>query len=1044
MLLDSFQFHARMREFHNVTVAFSLDVDALASIALLRLFFRMHHIPFSMYPIYTDSHLLSFLGKLSQMTSLTTEPIDRVVMLINIGATQDLAQYDSLHIYIVDYLRPASLTNVASQHVFLFDEGLILGSLLLSFFPQKAARVLHEAMLCIHSDKVKERENAPHSQKDEEDSTTTIDTKSYRRVRQEYKEWEQPNHIYHTQDQSLSEDQDTETSESIGAPQHHPFDGSDTDSMNIPMAPSHSGGLGLLLDDPINQGISPHDEPEYSDSVNKESTEESVHSSLQDGTKLSFISDDTHLTDVSMGATHRHVDTLLKEAKIRSHESKGHFDTSFNAQVHSFDYLDTTRHSGSQGASGEDDKQDPVAAAFALLQERATSMSSMTELATLRVLYCKLSVEDINHIYRILSNTLSHPSSTQVAMTAEYMKLRAVASPSAVLLYDILSEEAKTGLFMSRSLMVSIQWHAMTGAAGAFIMQRCSLNTVKELLISCMNTLQLKEKQFTNTLSVSQYTTGAKSLSLEEVIANSQRNNSLDIQVATPRFTVHSDPEPSAGSVVGSTAGNEDSLHSILSQSSRLSSLLNTNDTGPAFTKSMQTSLPLHDPLPYVVINDPFLYCLRMTSLYNALSFTNSSLLRGVFDSYVSNRKSLQTVTTTNMVSFFCNINGFGPDLYQKSWSEQDNNARSFILSRYTASVRKTSAPWRSIPFVPNMVYTTETNVEISAFDTAYLLEGLMMLLPPNHTNVLDRVEFENSKNGNNNSIQVPLVVCDELTHSQLLMMMYKCAFAGPDEILEVSNTRKFVAIFQRILDNRSEVLHHAQKSYLFYRQRYRKIDPIPGVHVSELPMASLNHSLLYLNKIVTEFRLLCVHRHLQSLSRSPISFRFRYGHKDLQMILPSVSSRDAARWRKYTNISPKQDFEDTLQRQSVVLVFKGPDYALASGASTRLSLFDAWLANSLPPIKEILTKKGAFTESCVEHSVSVVAVPLQMTFTILPVIKGFMAANLEMENAKIKKMLDHKESLKRKQGVDADNEDEQDKQESEADDICIDANTSK
>lgn len=1043
MLLDSFQFHAHMKGFPNVAVAFRLDVDALASVALLRLFFRMHHIPFSVYPTYTDFHLLSLLETLSQMTSLKAEPNDRVVMLVNAGATQDLTQYESLRIYVIDYFRPASLANVASQHVFLFDEGLILGSLLLSFFPQKATRILHEAMLSIRLNKAREGENAPHSQKDEEDSTNTIDTKSYRRVRREDKEREQPDHVYPAQDQSLSDDQDTEASESTDAPQHHPFDGSDTDFINVPAAPSQSGKLGLLLDDPIDQDISPHGEPEYSDSVNKESTEESVHSSLQDGVQLSFVSDDTHLTDVSMGATHRQVDVLLKEAELHSHESRRHLGTSFNAQAHPFKYSDMTRQSESQGDSVQDDRQDAVAAAFALLQEKAASTSSITELATLQVLYCKLSAEDFTHIYRVLSSTISHPSSAQVAMTAEYMKLRAIASPSAILLYNILSEEAKTGLFMNRSLMVSIQWHAMTGAAGAFVMQRCSLNAVKDLLTSCMNTLQLKEKHFTSTLSVSQYTAGAKNLSLEEVIANSQRNGSLDMHANAPKFTTYSDPEPSVGSVVGSAVGNEDSLHSILSQSSRLSSLLNTNDTGPAFTKSMQTSLPLHDPLPYVVVNDPFLYCLRMTSLYNALCFTNSSLLRAVFDSYVSNRKSLQTATIANMVSFFCNINGFGPDLYQKSWSEQDNNARFFILSQYTASIRKTSAPWRSIPFVPNMVYTTETNVEISAFDMAYLLEGLMMLLPPSHTRKPDRAEPED----NNGNTQVPLVVCDDLTHAQLLTMMYKCAFAGPDEILELSTTRRFATIFQRILDTRSEILQHAQKSYLFYRQRYRKIDPIPGVHVSELPVASLSHSLLYFSKVVAEFRLLCVHRHLQSLSRSPISFRFRYGHKDLQVILPSVSSRDAGRWRRYTHISPKQSFEDTLQRQSVILIFKGPDYALASGASARLSLFDAWLANSLPPIREILTKKGVFTESCVEHDASVVTVPLQMTFTILPVIKGFMAANLEAENAQIKKIIDQKESSKHekhKQGVDADNEDEQAKQESEADDICVDEGVSK
>lgn len=161
-----------------------------------------------------------------------------------------------------------------------------------------------------------------------------------------------------------------ETSESTDAPQHHPFDGSDTDFINVPAAPSQSGKLGLLLDDPIDQDISPHGEPEYSDSVNKESTEESVHSSLQDGVQLSFVSDDTHLTDVSMGATHRQVDVLLKEAELHSHESRRHLSTSFNAQAHPFKYSDMTRQSESQGDSVQDDRQDAVAAAFALCKRK--------------------------------------------------------------------------------------------------------------------------------------------------------------------------------------------------------------------------------------------------------------------------------------------------------------------------------------------------------------------------------------------------------------------------------------------------------------------------------------------------------------------------------------------------------------------------------------------------------------------------------------------------------------------------------------------------
>ncbi|EES98627.1 Hypothetical protein GL50581_4155 [Giardia duodenalis ATCC 50581] len=1021
MLLDGFQFHSHMKEFSNVTVAFSLDVDALASVALLRLFFRMYHTPFSVYPIYTDSHLSSFLERLSKMSSIRTDAGNRVVMLVNLGAAQDLTQYSSLYIYVIDYLRPASLSNVVSQTVFLFDEGMILGSLLLSFFPQKAARILHETMVSIHADRARESVNAPHTPKNEAEVIDTIGTKSYRRT--EPQGADDPGNIS-VQDQSLSHNHSDETSESVDVPQHHPFDGSNTDSIAIPVVPPRER-LGLPLDESVSQAAPAHDEPEYSDSVNKESTEESLHSSFFREGALSFVSDDTHLTDVSMGAAHRQVDMLLRDADLfRPDRARHSLDVSLSEQIGPSEDLDRSQQSVTRE---DDDGQDAVAAAFALLREKTASMSSMTELATLRVLYHKLSAEDVDHMYRFLLNILSHPSPEQTVMITEYLKLQAVASPSAVLLYSILSTEAKTGLSVSRSLMVAIQWHAMTGAAGAFILQRCSLDTVKELLVSCINTLQLREKQFTNAVKLSQYTVGSKSLSLDEVIASSQRNNPAETQVYAPKFTINSDTEPSAGSA----AGNEDPAHSTLSQSSRLSSLLNTNDNGASLTKSMRASLALHDPLPYAVLNDPFLYCLRVTSLYNALCFTNNSLLRSVFDSYVSNRKSLQTATTANMASFFCNINGFSSDLYQKSWSEQDNNARFFILAQYTASIKKTSAPWRSIPFVPNMVYTTETNVEISAFDVAHLLEGLMMLLP---------FDPSTGDDGAEESVKQEPIISADLTHAQLLMTIYKCAFASPDEFLELSTTRKFATILHQIFDIRSEILQHAQRAYLSYRQRYRKIDPVPGFHVADLPVASLNHSTLYITRVVAEFRLFCVHRHLASLSRSPISFRFRRGYKDLQLIIPSVSSRDAERWKRYTHISPKQSFSDVLQRQSVVLVFKGPDSALVSGASIRLSLFDAWLANSLPAIREILTKKGIFTESCIEHSASVVSVPLQAAFTILPVIKGFMAAKMGEENAGVKRMLDQRETSKSKQELGTGNEGEPvGQQETEADDIDAD-----
>lgn len=1029
-----------MKEFSNVTVAFSLDVDALASVALLRLFFRINNIPFSAYPIHSNANLLDFLDKQFNMTSIKADASERILILINIGASQDLTKYNNLRIYIIDYLRPASLTNVASQNVFLFDEGLIMASLLLSFFPQKAARIIHEAMACIHMDRAKEGVNKPRPSKDENDDSdsekldNTINAKLYRRVLQE--NGEQPGDTRQATDQNLSSDSEDEMNKNTNMYPHHPFEESDADSVAIPTVSPHSK-LGLSLDGYQDQDVPTKMEHEFSESVNKESTEDSVHSSsLLDGAKLSFISENTHLTDVSIGAAHRQVDTLLREADNRGQGRVKYKDAqslsigadtsiSYSEQAHPSEYLDESQQNLSQ--EDEEDEEDAVAAAFALLREKAASANSIAELATLRVLYHKPLTDEINHIYRVLFDIISHPSSEQMDMIDEYMKLRAIASPSSVLLYTILSSEAKTGLSVSRSLMVAIQWHAMTGAAGAFIMHRCSLDTVKELLISCMNTLQLKEKRFTNAIKISQYTTGSKGLSLEEIITNAQRNSMVDAQANAPRFTVHSDAEPSVGSAIG----NEDSIHSILSQGSRLSSFFNTNDNLTSLTKSMHTPVALHDPLPYVIMNDPFLYCLRMTSLYNALCFTNSSLLRAVFDSYASNRQSLQTATTANMASFFCNINGFSSDLYQKSWSEQDNNARLFILSQYVASIKKTSASWRSVPFVPNIIYSAETNIEISAFDTAHLLEGLIMLLPVNHihTNAADNTETKETVK------QESLIICDDVTHAQLLMTIYKCAFASPDELLEMSTTHKFNTIFQRILDMRSEILQHAQKSYLSYQQHYRKIDPLPGFHVAELPMSSLNHSLLYIIKIVTEFRLLCVHRHLASLTRSPISLRLRYGYKDLQVIIHSISTRDAARWRRYTRTSLKQSFGDILQRQSIVLVFKSPNGALVSGSSVRLSLFDAWVANSLPPIRDILIKRGVFAENCFEYSDFLVSVPSQIAFTLLPIIKGFMAAKMEAENEEVRKTLSQKESSKDKlemhAGADTntDNEDHETKQ---------------
>ncbi|ESU44029.1 Hypothetical protein GSB_150690, partial [Giardia duodenalis] len=66
--------------------------------------------------------------------------------------------------------------------------------------------------------------------------------------------------------------------------------------------------------------------------------------------------------------------------------------------------------------------------------------------------------------------------------------------------------------------------------------------------------------------------------------------------------------------------------------------------------------------------------------------------------------------------------------------------------------------------------------------------------------------------------------------------------------------------------------------------------------------------------------------------------------------------------------------------------------------------------------------------------------VPLQAAFTILPVIKGFMAAKMGEENAGVKRMLDQRETSKSKQELGTGNEGEPvGQQETEADDIDAD-----
>lgn len=123
------------------------DVDALAALSILRDYFKTVHLCYGFSLLVFVSQLAAELEELSRtLSGPDATGVGDLLILLNVGADQDISEITRARVLLVDYHRPVHINNVFSSTVYVLDDGVVSGSLRACFQKNLASRMVQSSL----------------------------------------------------------------------------------------------------------------------------------------------------------------------------------------------------------------------------------------------------------------------------------------------------------------------------------------------------------------------------------------------------------------------------------------------------------------------------------------------------------------------------------------------------------------------------------------------------------------------------------------------------------------------------------------------------------------------------------------------------------------------------------------------------------------------------------------------------------------------------------------------------------------------------------
>ncbi|TNJ29845.1 CDC45-like protein [Giardia muris] len=961
-----------------VTVLFALDVDALMAVALLRELLRINLHEFSFIPIRSLSELQTHLCMPHRSMC------SHLYVTVNIGAQTPLSTLlqeakleKARSVVIIDSHRPAHISNVIADNVYLLDDGMIAGGLRLSFLTNTAKRVLSDRVTHI-LDRARRREQSYlNTTKDEGDPTSMSASVQ-----------EQPHHPHSFNEADSPEGSSDEQYEYTYTSETESDAPMDSNELRRPKSSRST--------DSESKDLTFRPVSEFSESVNTKSDEEDERDS-----------DDTlaqHPSIISDGSDHSidlHTHRILarqretqaepikpmkrRHRRVRRREHHPHVDLSTQSVLSQPQEQVTHRSLMNRMLKMENEQKLLEMArraedmthfkdvltfdclCYDLTSQEFQSIRSQIELCQNEYLFeLYNAMDDLTpssfdklhaHLTRLegispdaferLKEQILELDSIRQGLR-QYSDLVAFATPVSSQLLQLVYGAIRMLAAKNTTLIRRVIWYGFVGVAGAYIAHACEKDLLQNLITTYSTYLAKQETKvdidlrrrigtegvatvddlFTNCGGPTQPHKGRKPETSFTYMGVALGGVGMGLE----NHNYFSQPRSSQNSIWH----DDDVLaHPSLNQGLRSSSSIDERSfstTDGSNVTSIFALPPIREAIPTSILNDPFLFCFRLTNLSCSIRATNPAVLRAAYYSLGNKKKN---VTSSQLQTFLVSILGVSQTLARRPWREQSAHERLFFISQFNRVVD--GGPVRRLcrTTVPNIVYSNLSG-EVSCFDLAHYLRGLLSLLPcPMCTDADEQEPWLPN-------LPPPADIFRELYHT---------AFASPHELLLHTGTSTFARFYGLVEKQQVSILKLAMG--LSDKRAQRRT---PFLLLREVSMAGAVRipSPGVAQQVIEAARILLTQRLRRSLETKHVSARGECFDTGLYEALDIGLNRlgQIYRPRKLKD----RNFDTLLYLTSIFVTFKQRLRPLLGSLTTRCSLSGAWLGNGIPPLDELLS----------------------------------------------------------------------------------------
>lgn len=988
-----------------VTVLFALDVDALMAVALLRELLRINLHEFSFIPTPSLSELRRHLCLPHQ--SLCSH----LYVTVNIGAQiplsallQDARLEKTRSVVIIDSHRPAHISNVIADNVYLLDDGMIAGGLRLSFLSNSTKKVLADRVTQLldrarrqeqsYLDATKNEENLlslssslqeePHrsnrssevlSSDEQYEYTYTSETESDAPI--DSNEWERPRIASDSKDETFHPA--SEHSESVDTKSDEEDEGDSNDT--LAQHPS-------IISDGSDHSIDLHThrilarQREAQDEVIQPAKRRHRRIRRREHHIYTNLSTRNILSQPHEQATHPSSSTralkMENEQKLLDMARRAENLTHFK-DVLSFDCLCydlTTQEFQSICSQVElcqneylfelyESMEDVSQASFDKLQTQLTQSEGLSAEAFERL---KEQIVELDLIRQSLR---------------QYSDLVAFATPVSSQLLQMVYGAIRMLAAKNTTLIRRVIWYGFVGVAGAYIAHTCEKDLLNDLITTYSTYLAKQETKLDIDLRRRIGTEGVATV--DDLFTNYSGSSHSQKGYGYKPETSFSYMGVSLGGVglrlenqnfFSQPRSSQNSIwpaeDSIAQPGQGFQSAISIDDHSLSTTEGSNTTnifaLPsIREAIPTTILNDPFLFCFRLTNLNCSLRATNPAVLRAAYYS-LGNKK--RNVTNSQLQTFLISILGISQTLARRPWREQSAQERLFFISQFNRVVDAGPARRLCRTTVPNIVYSNLSG-EVSCFDLAHYLRGLLSLIP-----CPTCIEADEQEPWLPN-IPPPADIFHELYH---------VAFASPHELLLHTGTPTFARFYSLIEKQQTSILKLAMGLSDKRAQRgtpFLLLREISMTGVMRIPSPGVAQ------QVIEAARVLITQRLRRSLETKHVSVRGECFDTGLYEALDIGLHRlgQIYRPRKLKDRS----FDSLLYLTSIFVTFRQRLRPLLGALTTRCSLSGAWLGNGIPPLDELLSVQNFELEH--ELVLSNLAILREDSLNVvLPQLQGLMA----------------------------------------------------